>query len=1182
MRNELHFFCMSMLLSFGLAFLMPSGIQHALATTATSVNFTPGTTPTTVATFNCISVYWKPSGGSSSVSCAVQYKPTGSDTWHTAQNLWYDATTYADHNMVNSYRSSIVNLMPNTQYDIKLTLSSGTTSTVTETTWNENFPVASTISVSGGSSTYTTTTAGSASGYVVYDGNGATINVNKGAANCLVINKSYVIIRNFVFIGSTSNAISVSSGASNVVIENCDISAWGSSRSGNFGNSCGAITLTTNNVKIIIQRNKLHNPSYDANNWSETVNGDNHPYGPCGMTLGAANKDSNGRIIDNGCWNTVVRYNEVYSGSASLDFEDGIQCAPPDGDEYCNKVSDINDNGFELETGGDRNVRVWGNYVYNVYNAYSAVPVHIGPLYVFRNISDKYHDDGASNGSRPYKVGGNSYSGTWYETAATKGASYWYHNVTLQADADDGFQSADGGPLYLVSRNNIIFVKNRSIIGCSNSTNSFDYDLYNKSIDVTESHGVSGSPTWASGSGPDGGAAAGYYQLASNSSGYDKGVVLPNFNDGYSGSAPDIGVQEAGAPKMEFGVNAYTTLGNNYTLTVNNVGTGSVTLDPSGGTYASGTVVTLTATAGSGYTFGGWSGALSGSVNPTTITMNSNNSVTANFTSTGTSLVTNLSVQDGTNAADWSIQSNIQVGSVLFGDRTYLINSLPSAYLGLDWIRPANDSKSYNSDPLVTFNVTSYATVYVLSDDRITSKPGWMSGWVDTGDNLIDNESTAVTYSIFKKDFAANSLVSLGNNNGGSTATCQYAIMVKATIPPVNYTLTTATSGLGSLALNPAGGTYVSGTVVTITATADSGNQFSSWSGDLSGSANPTTLTMDANKSITANFTALPTYTLVTTTNGNGSVTSSPSGGTYVSGTVITLSAVPNTGYQFSNWTGDLSGTSNPATITMNSNKNITATFTAIPAHIITNLSAKDATNAADWSIQANLQQGDVMYGDRTFTITTLPTAYAGLDWIRSANDSKNATANPLVTFAVAADADVFVAYNDAISTKSSWITTWTDTGDNLVSSDGGLVFSIYKATYAANSTVSLGVNATGSGSIDTYIVMAKASAVKSSSLETNAVSGNGYQLAQNYPNPFQTTTNIKYSIPENCHVKISVYNLQGQLVKTLVDEDLEAGEYSTIWNGDGKSGSNVAVGTYFYKMETQKVNLVKKVFLLK
>jgi uncharacterized repeat protein (TIGR02543 family) len=69
-----------------------------------------------------------------------------------------------------------------------------------------------------------------------------------------------------------------------------------------------------------------------------------------------------------------------------------------------------------------------------------------------------------------------------------------------------------------------------------------------------------------------------------------------------------------------------------FSLTVSTVGSGSVALDPPGGIYNSGTVVTMTATPGAGYLFSGWDGDVTGTTNPETVTMTSNKSVTATFT----------------------------------------------------------------------------------------------------------------------------------------------------------------------------------------------------------------------------------------------------------------------------------------------------------------------------------------------------------------------------------------------------------------------------------------------------------------------------------------------------------------------------------------------------------------------
>ena len=134
----------------------------------------------------------------------------------------------------------------------------------------------------------------------------------------------------------------------------------------------------------------------------------------------------------------------------------------------------------------------------------------------------------------------------------------------------------------------------------------------------------------------------------------------------------------------------------------------------------------------------------------------------------------------------------------------------------------------------------------------------------------------------------------------------------------------------GSVAKNPDHTTYNSGDQVTLTATAASGFVFDHWSGDLSGTSNPATITMDSNKTVTANFTAVPvnTYTLGITAS-NGSVAKNPDHTAYNSGDQVTLTATPAAGFVFDHWSGDLSGTSNPATITMDSNKTVTANFTA-------------------------------------------------------------------------------------------------------------------------------------------------------------------------------------------------------------------------------------------------------------
>jgi uncharacterized repeat protein (TIGR02543 family) len=134
--------------------------------------------------------------------------------------------------------------------------------------------------------------------------------------------------------------------------------------------------------------------------------------------------------------------------------------------------------------------------------------------------------------------------------------------------------------------------------------------------------------------------------------------------------------------------------------------------------------------------------------------------------------------------------------------------------------------------------------------------------------------------------------------------------------------------------------------VVTLTAVPAASWAFSYWSGNLSGSANPTTITMDGNKVVMATFTQNE-YTLTTSVVGSGTVTRNPDRATYASGTLVTLTAVPTAGWTFTGWSGDLSGTTNPTTITMNGNKTVTATFT--PAYRVYLPIVKTPPSAAAW-----------------------------------------------------------------------------------------------------------------------------------------------------------------------------------------------------------------------------------------
>ena len=124
----------------------------------------------------------------------------------------------------------------------------------------------------------------------------------------------------------------------------------------------------------------------------------------------------------------------------------------------------------------------------------------------------------------------------------------------------------------------------------------------------------------------------------------------------------------------------------------------------------------------------------------------------------------------------------------------------------------------------------------------------------------------------------------------------------------------------------------------------------------------------------------------------------------------------------------------------------------------IGSLSVKDTANAVDWSVQANFQAGAVQFGDRTYTITTIPAALAGGAWLRSANDSKAYTGNPLVSFSLNQPADVYLTLDDRIPAPPTWMVGWSNTGLKMTTSEGGTArgFIVYTKSFPAG-TVNIG-----------------------------------------------------------------------------------------------------------------------------
>ena len=370
----------------------------------------------------------------------------------------------------------------------------------------------------------------------------------------------------------------------------------------------------------------------------------------------------------------------------------------------------------------------------------------------------------------------------------------------------------------------------------------------------------------------------------------------------------------------------------NYTLTLTQASNGTITNSPTGTSFASGTVVTLNASPNSGYTFSGWTGALSGTTNPATLTMIGNETVSATFTQSPVNYT--LTVTAPSNG----IITNSPTGTSFASGTVVTLNATPnSGYTFSGWTgalsgttNPATLTMTGNETVSATFTqspVNYTLTVTAPSNGIITNSPTGTSFASGTVVTLNATPNSGYTFSGWTG--------ALSGTTNPVTLTMTGNETVSATFTPTttNYTLTITPPTGGTITTNQPSNIIAAGTNVQLIATPTSGYVFTGWGGALNGISSPTTLTMSNNYTVSATFTLIPVnYTLTITPPTNGQITTLPTGNTFQNGDLVYLNATPANGYYFSGWGGTLSGSNNPYTLTMNSNNTVSATFTQVPS----------------------------------------------------------------------------------------------------------------------------------------------------------------------------------------------------------------------------------------------------------
>jgi hypothetical protein len=388
--------------------------------------------------------------------------------------------------------------------------------------------------------------------------------------------------------------------------------------------------------------------------------------------------------------------------------------------------------------------------------------------------------------------------------------------------------------------------------------------------------------------------------------------------------------------------------------------------------------------------------------------------------------------------------------------------------------------------------------------------------------------------------------------NGNKTITANFTL---------NAYALTVTSANGTVTRDPDQASYSHGSTVQLTATPAEGYHFSSWSGDLTGTANPASMTMDGNKSITANF-AINAYSLSINA-ANGTVTKDPDQALYNHGSTVQLTATPAAGHHFYNWSGDLSGTSNPASMAMDGNKTVTANF-ALNAYTLTVASGAGGAITAPPSSPVT-----VNYGAATPITATPAAGYTFARWMRS-NTAASITDSTSVSTTVtltdsatvtalfslnAASAPALVAPANAMKTTvDSVFFVWDKAAPAIdgyaltVSTDSEMTAIVVSDTLPADTSAMVRHLAQG----HTYWWRVRAhnaagwgdaGAKRSFTIDIpTAVLPTKYSM--HMTGLARSSSSIRYALPKATAVSIRLFNVQGRIARTIYTGYQAAGYY--------------------------------------
>jgi len=379
-----------------------------------------------------------------------------------------------------------------------------------------------------------------------------------------------------------------------------------------------------------------------------------------------------------------------------------------------------------------------------------------------------------------------------------------------------------------------------------------------------------------------------------------------------------------------------------YTLKVDTVTGGTVSISPEQATYQKDEYVKITAAPQAGYSFTGWSGTQTSTINPLVIPMSKNELIEPVFTK----IIVNAYTIKADSAAGGSVAVSPaqetylkddyvkitavpQTGFVFTGwtgTQTSTLNPLVLTVSKNEWIVPIFTATAPTPEYTIKVGTTSGgvgtllpAQATYLKNDyvQITAIPqtGYtFSGWTGT----VTSTTNPLIISVSKNEW----LIPVFTAMAAPPATPSFTIQVDV-------------SAGGSTSINPSHATYGKDDYVKITAVPQSGFVFSGWTGTVTSTANPLLLTVSKNEWIIPVFTAIAEvqeYKIKIDSVSGGTTSTNPAQSSFLKNDYVQITAVPQPGFSFSGWTGTLTSTANPLLLTVSKDEWLIPVFTAIAA----------------------------------------------------------------------------------------------------------------------------------------------------------------------------------------------------------------------------------------------------------